>query len=125
MVVSDKYKESVIKSCIDYFTENSTIDKDGKISTVLTVEYYAAIELLNAHIPNEAQIPESTIRIVLHKTMNRFLRYKKYSENPYPVRAFYEAFDIELNRIQKKRTSYFVAMFLNLDYQSIISYKVV
>jgi hypothetical protein len=123
MGVSNKEKESVIKRCIDYFIENSTFDKNGKISTALSIEYYAAIELLNAYIPNEAQIPESTIRIVIRKTMNRFLRYKKYSENPYPVRAFYEAFDIELNRIQKKRTSYFVAMFLNLDYQSTKMFK--
>jgi len=118
MVVSNKEKESVIKRCIDYFTENSTIDKNGKISTVLTVEYYAAIELLNAYIPNEEQVPESTKKNLLRKTVNRFLRYKKYSESRDPVRSFYEAFEIEFSRIQKKRTSYFIAMFLNIDYQS-------
>lgn len=121
MAINNNNKDSVIKRCIDYFLENST--NDEKIPIVITVEYYAVIELLNAYIQNKENIPENTKRKAILKAVDRYLKHKKYVKSRDPVKAFYEAYRIELNIMQKKRKCYFIVMFLNLDYRSATKFK--
>jgi hypothetical protein len=85
------------------------------METDLSVASMAARELIVSSVKAEPEFPESTKRQAISLALNRWRRYKKYSNAPDQVQAFRDALVLEIRALERKVTQYTILMFLNLD----------
>jgi len=119
MVNLDNKANKIVANSLRFVSENANIDDDGRVSIELSIEYYAAFELLLSHIPDRINYPESIKRTVLFRALKRWVKYKKYRNNPDLEMALQEAFTKELDLLERKIKTFTVLMFINADYQTL------
>ncbi len=119
----DKKTVEAIRRSIEWMVENSTTDDDGKIKTTVTLPFFFANELLNNYLPTDLSIPERTRRKAVFLALQRWMKHKKYSEDPDPVVALQHAYNTEIRILKRNCTTYTILMFLNVGSTSIDGFK--
>jgi hypothetical protein len=99
MINDDQNRDDAIIRSLQTLDRESNIGDDGSVKTTVTIDSHIADEILlrYVHIPDE--VPERTRKCILLSAFHRWMKYKKYRDNPDLVAAFQEAVQVELNRI--------------------------
>lgn len=111
---------SGLRVSLDWYQNNATLDDKGRKVLTYTswlhfFESMVAEELLVSAIETEPELPEQTKRRTLNEAISRWLKFKKYRNNPNMLDAFKEAYSLEVSRALDNERAYQVLAFININ----------